>query len=277
VDLVPELLDGFLAGYMFQPATAFWRAVEIACVLEQDFPQGRGLDLGCGDGKLTKLVADRLGHEGRRWVGIDLDAGDVGLAKERGLYEKLHVASIAAIPEPDASFDFVFSNSVLEHVAPIEGALAETSRVLKKGGIAVFTVPSSDYHATLRGPLLPWVSREKYLRSIDRRVNHLRYWSLDEWTSALARHGMRVAHTEHYLSRGEMQRYENLVRMTSGVVSMFFGEGTTTQQMQQKLRLRRQSLPVPRSVRALVGKAMLAGVDRRNAPFGGLYLRVCKD
>jgi hypothetical protein len=60
-------------------------------------------------------------------------------------------------------------------------------------------------------------------------------------------------------------------------VATFFGEGTTTQQMQQKLRLRRQSVTMPGPVRAVVGRAMLAGVDRRSPPYGGLYLRACKD
>ncbi|MCC6808351.1 MAG: methyltransferase domain-containing protein [Deltaproteobacteria bacterium] len=272
--LVRSLLDEFLSVYVFQPATAFWRAIEIAAVVEAPFPKGRGLDLGCGDGKLTKIVDARIG--GRTWVGVDLNPVDVALAKERGLYERLVVASVAKIPEPDASLDFVFANSVVEHVQPIDETLAEIARLLKPGGEFVNTVPSSDYHATLRGPLLPWVRRSDYLDDIDHRMAHLRYWSLAEWRTQLARHGLEITETVDYLTRGEMRRYETLVRMTSGVVATLFGRRKTTTQMQEALGLRRQTLALPAPVRAALGAAMFAGVDRRLGPFGGLYMRATK-
>jgi len=41
----------------------------------------------------------------------------------------------------DNSFDLVLNTDVLEHVPNIDTALAEISRVLKKGGVFIFTVP----------------------------------------------------------------------------------------------------------------------------------------
>jgi predicted RNA methylase len=66
-----SLLKTFLHEYPFQPATAVWRASEIAHVLSYPFPEGLGLDLGCGDGRLTKIILDYVGQ--RQMVGIDID------------------------------------------------------------------------------------------------------------------------------------------------------------------------------------------------------------
>lgn len=46
---------------------------------------------------------------------------------------------------PDNSLDLIISSDVLEHVPELEKAFAETARVLKKGGVHIFTVP---YHET---------------------------------------------------------------------------------------------------------------------------------
>ena len=46
-----------------------------------------------------------------------------------------------AIPLPDASFDLVIANHVLEHVADVDKVLAEIGRVLVPGGHAVLQTP----------------------------------------------------------------------------------------------------------------------------------------
>ena len=74
------------------------------------------------------------------------------LASKLGLYSALHLAQGDAIPEPDASFDFVFSNSVLEHIPNLHAVLDEIARVVRPGGRVVATVPTSAVHRLLRGP-----------------------------------------------------------------------------------------------------------------------------
>src|SRR3546814_7320114 len=67
----------------------------------------------CGDGTLSTILLSRTPDI--RWTGLDVDREDAGLAGVGGLYERVHIASAAAIPEPDGAFDVVFSNSALEH------------------------------------------------------------------------------------------------------------------------------------------------------------------
>jgi SAM-dependent methyltransferase len=48
---------------------------------------------------------------------------------------------LTALPQPDAYFDAVIANHVLEHVQRDDLALAEVRRVLRPGGLALLQVP----------------------------------------------------------------------------------------------------------------------------------------
>jgi SAM-dependent methyltransferase len=105
--------------------------------LERHFrPTGRPaevLDAGCGSGGTTAW----LGRWGRV-TGLDLSDDALRLARQRGL-SRLVRASIEALPFPDRSFDLLTSFDVLYHlqVGDDRRALAEFSRVLRPGGIAI--------------------------------------------------------------------------------------------------------------------------------------------
>jgi SAM-dependent methyltransferase len=239
-----ELLERFIGDYPFQPATAVWRAVEIAHVLASPLPSGRGLDLGCGDGLLTRIVAERAGWDDI--VGIDPDAEEAELARRIGIYRTVHVASAVAIPQPDSSFDWVFSNSVLEHIDAIHDVLREVARVLAPGGSFVFTVPGEHFHDCLRGPFLPWRPRAGYLDLVDRRTFHLRYWTAREWAAHLDTHGMDIVASAEYMTVAEVQRWENVARFTSGVLFVAAGGRSQPITIQRRLHLRRgKRAPAP--------------------------------
>jgi SAM-dependent methyltransferase len=235
-----ELFARLVCDAPFQPATNYWRAVEIAAVRPDDLPPGRGLDLGCGDGRLTRLI---LGHVGpRSIVGIDPDPLEATLAVDEGIYERVHTAFGDRIPEPDASFDWVFSNSVLEHIPDLAPVLAEVARLLRPEGRFVFTVPQETFHACLRGPWLPWVSRHAYLKMIDQRCAHVRYWGIGEWRAALTAAGMDLVQARRYLSPRQTRRWETLSRLTAGVLFAIIGGRKRPIEMQRGLRLRGRRL-----------------------------------
>jgi SAM-dependent methyltransferase len=65
----------------------------------------------------------------------------VALARRRFALEQLEgrliEGSVTALPVPEASFDLVYSNGVLHHVADTEQAIREIHRVLRPGGTAL--------------------------------------------------------------------------------------------------------------------------------------------
>jgi SAM-dependent methyltransferase len=236
-----RLLRELVRTAPFQPATNYWRAVELDAVLRHGFPQGRGLDLGCGDGKLTRVVLDFLPESQRRdirLVGVDVDPLETSQAEATGLYDTVHTGSAASIPEPSGSFDFVFSNSVLEHIGPIDEVLAEAARLLKPGGSFLFTVPGPDFHRCLAGRRMRGGATIDYLRMIDERCAHLRYWSLDEWAEHLGRCGLKVRLSSEYLSLEQTRRWEFLSGMTAGALYMLYGQRKRPIEIQRSLRMR---------------------------------------
>lgn len=81
------------------------------------------------------------------------------------------------IPYEAESFDFVFANHVLEHVADDAKALSELRRVLKTGGRAILQTPySGKLHATFQDP---GVDSDEARLQIYGQEDHVRLYGLD--------------------------------------------------------------------------------------------------
>lgn len=104
------------------------------------FAPVRLLDVGCGDGAVTRRLVDGLPTV-TRLVGVDRDpvaldeAGDrlQGLAPE--VSWTLVEASAAELPCDGASFDAVTCSDLLHHLDDLPAALAEMRRMLRPGGV----------------------------------------------------------------------------------------------------------------------------------------------
>ena len=90
-------------------------------------PGERILDLGCGDGVLTKKLADL----GCKVVAVDSSPAQIEAAKKLGLDAR--VLSGEELPF-DGEFDAVFSNAVLHWIKRADPTIASVYRALKAGG-----------------------------------------------------------------------------------------------------------------------------------------------
>lgn len=98
---------------------------------------GAMLDVGCADGVLTKLLAERVGAA--RVTGVDV----VGSKKNPSCIV-VNLDSLAPLPFADASFDVVTCLETLEHVHVTDHLAQEIRRVMKPTGYAVLSVPRID-------------------------------------------------------------------------------------------------------------------------------------
>jgi SAM-dependent methyltransferase len=167
-----------------EPLTVKYRVDRVAKYLS-----GHWLDYGCADGGYHEELLSR----GLNTItGIDIEAPRIADAKNRRLSDA-HYANFdgGTIPFDDASFDGVFMNEVIEHVADQKRALSEIFRVLRPGGILTLIAPNRWFpvegHPLAIGskltdspsPLIPWLP-ELVTRNFTTARNY--------WPRQLARH-----------------------------------------------------------------------------------------
>lgn len=186
---------------------------------------GQLLDLGCSWGRWTLAAAKR----GFDVVGVDPSLGALMAARRvstsLGIRARYVCGDARFLPFRDASFDAVFSYSVLQHLAEpdVELVLQDIARVLKPGGISLIQMPNRIglrclYHQVRRGFRAP-------------RGFEVRYWS------------MRTLH----------ETFGRILGESTAFVDCFFGLGLQKADMDL----------MPISHRALIGLSeVLKGLSR---------------
>jgi ubiquinone/menaquinone biosynthesis C-methylase UbiE len=182
-----------------QPQTFVDRRVEtILALLPRLGPEARLLDVGCLEGTLTRLYAERVGTQ--RVHGVDM----AGLeeARRKGVDAvAFDLNSGAPLPYPDTSFDAVVCIQTLEHVLPTDRLLSEIRRVLKPGGIGIIDVPRLDSFLNVGLLLLGYqppgieCSRERRYGSINREsvlTGHVAYFTRRALHEMLEAAGFRI-------------------------------------------------------------------------------------
>ena len=159
-----------------------------------------GLDIGCGEGYNTRLLAKR----GARVTAVDISEVFIAHAKEAEGSEPLgidyRVASAVALPFPDATFDFATAFMSLMDVPETDCVLAEAWRVLKPGGFLQFSIthPCFDtaHRRNLRdaGGLTYAIEVGEYFRDRDGEI--------DEWLFTAA-----PAHAQRGLRKFRIPRF----------------------------------------------------------------------
>ena len=91
---------------------------------------------GCGTGRLTEILAEKVGDSGRV-VALDISARMVELARKRVTGKnnvEVHQQTIEDFPLKERSFDLVLCHQVFPHFEDKAKALAKLERALKPGG-----------------------------------------------------------------------------------------------------------------------------------------------
>jgi SAM-dependent methyltransferase len=189
------------------PSTILFRAIEIK-LLKQHLPgfliRKPCLDLGCGEGVVTDAVFERQID-----YGLDNTEASCAAARKTGRFGEVICADAASIPLPDSSLELVFSNCVLEHIPNIDAVIKDVSRVLKKGGVLVFTTPSDQFcdfslFSRLNIPFLNAV----YARARNKKLAHFNWHSHEQWAERLNPHGLALSTHYYYISKAEAEVWD---------------------------------------------------------------------
>lgn len=128
-------VEAHLAGNRGQAAIVRERdGVVVELLGSVDPPVRALLDLGCGDGAVLAMLAERLHLD--RAVGVDILPERVERARAARPHLDVRVADGTALPFPDASFDAVLAMTVFSSVpGPVREAMArEIERLVRPGG-----------------------------------------------------------------------------------------------------------------------------------------------
>ncbi|NUQ66483.1 MAG: methyltransferase domain-containing protein [Pirellulales bacterium] len=103
----------------------------------------RILELGCGRGEFSVWLAQQGAAITAIDLGPDLVAAAEALARANGVDCDFRQGTVADLPLDDDCFDAVVGVGILHHLseADVRSTLRECHRVLKHGGLAVFSEP----------------------------------------------------------------------------------------------------------------------------------------
>ena len=115
------------------------KKIEIVLDFLETREGSRLLDLGCGDGFISAVLAKKMGAKA---YGVDISKKAVKKAKEGGVIAKTLNLDKEELPFDKESFDVVFCGDLLEHLYDTEKLLENINRVLKPNGYLVISVPN---------------------------------------------------------------------------------------------------------------------------------------
>jgi SAM-dependent methyltransferase len=164
-------------------------------------PGRRTLDIGCGEGRLSRDLA-ALGHE---VVGIDASPKVIAAARELSPEVEFLEADAADMPLEDGSVDLAVAFMSLMDIDDMQDAVRETRRVLGPNGrfvVAVVHPINSGHQLDRERPESPLVLANDYFDRrrtrdvIDRDGFHMvfesRHWTLEDYFDAILGGGFRI-------------------------------------------------------------------------------------
>lgn len=152
------------------------------------------LDIGCGAGTICYYLADK----GYNVMGIDISQNAIDVCnksaeilglKKNLLFKKMNYPD----ESPSGKFDSVLCLEVIEHLTDDKLAVKKIFLLLKPGGVAIISTPSKN------APLY----RFGYAREFDKRVGHLRRYTVQELTKMFIDEGFEIL---------EIKRTEGIIR-----------------------------------------------------------------
>ena len=161
--------------------------------------ESRVLDIGAGRGRSTEM---NMRGKCRFVAGVDPDE----IVLENPLLDEARIQEPPdyVIPFDDGSFDVVFCNSVLEHVADVNGFFTEVNRVLTPGGRFLAKTPNHFHYVSLIARFTP----HRFHEIINRLRGRVREDTFPTLYRCNSRHDVNRALQTHGLCLSEFRIYE---------------------------------------------------------------------
>lgn len=165
----------------------------------------RILDLGCGTGYLTNIIASSKANV------IGIDSSVEMIKKATATYPAIEFRVLSATDFSfDKSFDAIFSNAVLHWITEKEKAIDCIYRNLKRTGRFVLEMGGKGNVEKILTALNDTLYRYGYSANSQLLVNY--FPSIGEYSSLLEKRGFKVTYAAHYNRETELKDDENGIK-----------------------------------------------------------------
>jgi len=176
---------------------------------------GDVLEVGCGDGALLQLLAER----GINARGVDASTSGIERCVARGLKAQCLDVSTDGLPFPNESFSVVICLETFEHLMNPYFALLEVQRTLRTGGRFICSVPNPRIgHPFLYPGLFEYKNFRLFLEQAGFVIERVEYWQWAPREAILPRSLRRFPILKSRLIAGGLRR---LIEHTYRILGVF--------------------------------------------------------
>jgi predicted TPR repeat methyltransferase len=166
-ELIADLFDTYAASFDQHLVEGLqYRTPKLlaALVAEIDAPaRGRCVvDLGCGTG----LAGVELRADARTLIGSDLSTRMIARARQRGIYDELHVEDLAATLARARDVDLIVAADVFVYVGALDATFAACAGALRSSGLFAFSIERSSGNDVVLQPTLRYAHGEAYIAGL---------------------------------------------------------------------------------------------------------------
>lgn len=167
--------SGHHHNYLLPPLLKFLNTVQ-----QNRTKKLRVLDIGCGNGSLSYLVA----KQGCEVIGIEDSASGVATASKNFPECKFIYASVYDLPysELEGSFDVVISAEVIEHLQFPRELIRAAKKCLKPNGSLILTTP---YHGYLKNLVMSLTGKMDSHFTVLWDGGHIKFFSVQTLSTLL--------------------------------------------------------------------------------------------
>ncbi|MEA2348017.1 MAG: hypothetical protein QOG62_1804 [Thermoleophilaceae bacterium] len=171
---------------------AFWM-LNLPAMLELlPEPSGKALDLGCGEGRVSRELK-KLGYQ---VIGVEGSETLAQAARQADPDFEVHVSDAGSLPFEDGTFDLAVASLMLMNVDDLSGILTEVARVLTPGGVIVASVLHPLNSLGDAGPNVGYFNEVRYSEMLQEGeawlTLHETHRPLSAYTEALAERGFVI-------------------------------------------------------------------------------------